>query len=293
MKAFVLSGGANYGAIQVGALQALLEHGHQPDMLVGVSAGALNAAWLAGHPDLKGVQQLARVWSDFAPRAFNPLSQLPALLNLVRGQRSLLSNQEVRSFVSKFLPPDAQLSTFNPQRLFITAARLSDGGLKVFGDDPEDRLLDALMSSTALPPLFPPWQVNGEEYIDGGLVSNLPIQVAIDRGADEIIALQTCHPLLKEDRALPKLGIIAYIAQTMGLMIRNQAKMEVRAAKSNPAISLHVIELWPKSDPGFWIFNQAGELIAAGRETTEAYLKIADFARPNPLRLWIRKLLRT
>lgn len=291
MKAFVLSGGANYGAIQVGALQALLENGHHPDMLVGVSAGALNAAWLAGHPDIKGVEQLVRVWRDFAPKNFSPLSQLPALLNVVRGQGYLLSNLEVKRFVTKFLPPDALLHNFNAVHLYITAAQLSDGTLKVFGDDPQDTLLDALMSSTALPPLFPPWHVNGEEYVDGGLASNLPIQVAIDRGADEIIALQTCHPLLKDDRAFAKTGIVAYIAQTMGLLIRNQAKMEIRAARLNPAIRLHVIELWPEADPGFWIFNKAEALIAAGYRTTEAYLKNTDFRRPNLLQQWVNKLL--
>ena len=47
--AFVLSGGGSLGAVQVGMLQALADHGIEPDLLVGTSAGALNAAWVAAH----------------------------------------------------------------------------------------------------------------------------------------------------------------------------------------------------------------------------------------------------
>ncbi len=58
MWAFVLSGDANYGAQQAGALEVLFEQGVQPDMLMGVSAGALNAAWVAVQPTLAGVQEM-------------------------------------------------------------------------------------------------------------------------------------------------------------------------------------------------------------------------------------------
>ena len=54
-----------------------------------------------------------------------------------------------------------------------------------------DRVLDALMASTALTPLHPPWEVNGDRYVDGGTVTPLPLRVALDRGATEIWALHT------------------------------------------------------------------------------------------------------
>ena len=74
-------------------------------------------------------------------------------------------------------------------RLFVTATHLRTGRLHVFGDDPNDRVLDALMASTALIPLHPPWEIDGEKYVDGGTVTPLPIRVALERGATEIFAL--------------------------------------------------------------------------------------------------------
>src|SRR3954464_3316769 len=61
--AFVLSGGASLGAMQAGMLRALYERGIQPDLLVGTSAGALNAAFVASRPQAaQPAAQLARVW---------------------------------------------------------------------------------------------------------------------------------------------------------------------------------------------------------------------------------------
>ena len=77
MRAFVLSGGANYGAQQVGALEVLFEIGLQPDMIMGVSAGALNAAWVAVHPTLEGVQELARIWREDAAASVPSRSSAP------------------------------------------------------------------------------------------------------------------------------------------------------------------------------------------------------------------------
>ena len=62
MIAFVLSGGGNLGALQVGALLVLMAEGIYPDMLVGTSAGAVNAAFLASDPTLEGVERLAEIW---------------------------------------------------------------------------------------------------------------------------------------------------------------------------------------------------------------------------------------
>jgi len=289
MKAFVLSGGGNYGAMQAGALEALFEHGHKPDMLVGVSAGALNAAWLASQPDLNGVGQLVRLWRDIAPRSFKPLNQLPALLRLVRGQSSLLANDDLLRFITRFLPADARFTDFSHPSLFVVAVRLSDGALKVFGDEPEDRLLDGLMATTALPPIFPPWRIGTEAYVDGGLITNLPVRIALERGAKEIIALHTCHPQMKKN-VITGNGIMAYVAQTMALMIKGQSEREFETAHWSRNARLHLIQLWPDWDPGFWVFDKPAELIAAGRRITEAYLESHDYSSPSQFRVWLDKL---
>ncbi len=71
--AWVLRGGASFGAAQVGMARALIEAGHHPDLLYGTSAGALNAAWLAADPTLEGIASLARLWTSVRRRDVFPI----------------------------------------------------------------------------------------------------------------------------------------------------------------------------------------------------------------------------
>ena len=75
--AFVLSGGGSLGAVQVGMLQALAERGVEPDLLVGTSCGALNAAWVAGHGMSRtSLAELAAVWIGLRRRDIFPSMSL-------------------------------------------------------------------------------------------------------------------------------------------------------------------------------------------------------------------------
>src|SRR5512134_1494874 len=122
MRAFVLSGGANYGAQQVGALEVLLEHDLRPDMVMGVSAGALNAAWVALHPTLAGVRELARIWCEDAAGSIPSIGPLTALLRLIRGRDSLLSNDSLLHFLRRWPLADSTFGEFVDPRLYTVAA---------------------------------------------------------------------------------------------------------------------------------------------------------------------------
>ena len=288
MKAFVLSGGANYGAIQVGALQALLENDIYPDMLVGASAGALNAAWFARQPNLEGLQQLERVWRQHAPGLYRQPGGVALLLRLVQGQDGLLTNTALERFISKVIPPQVTFADIRSPHLYVVAVRLRDGWLRVFGDHPEDHLMDALMASTALPPLFPPWSVDGESYVDGGVLSNLPLQVAVEHGANEIYALDISQPLGAVRKYLPH-GVLTTAAQAVLLMHTRQVQVEIARVRENPKVRLHYLSLKPTVDPGFWEFSMAPDLIADGRQVVERYLAQEINHQPlSPLK-WLRK----
>src|SRR5262245_12662539 len=82
--AFVLSGGGNLGAVQVGMLRALLEHGVTPDLVVGCSVGALTGAALADEPTLVGVARLEQVWRTADGDEVMPRSWLPRAAALAR-----------------------------------------------------------------------------------------------------------------------------------------------------------------------------------------------------------------
>jgi len=272
MRAFVLSGGGNYGALQAGALASLIQHGLRPDLIIGASAGALNAAWFAAHPTPSGVRELCRLWIDQAPRAFPPLASVNTVMRLARGKDGILSNSPLVDYIRRFGPGDGHFRDYRQPRLYVVAVRLSDGILKVFGDDPDERVLDGLMASTAVPPVFRPWEVDGVAYVDGGVISNLPLEAAVARGADEVYALLIGpHSLASLDGKQAE-GALGVTGQAVSLMLNHQVSREIEEIRRRRGVRLHVIRLDATPDPGFWNFEAAGELIAAGRQSVDHYL---------------------
>ncbi len=269
MRAFVLSGGGNYGALQVGALQALFDRGIQPDLLVGTSAGALNAAWFAGDPTARGLRQLARLWTGYAPQLFAGYRRLIALYHMASTRASIIPSQMLVDLISRWMPAGVSFKNYGSLPVYAVAARLADGARHVFGDEPGDLLLDGLMASTALPPLFPPWNVNGAAYIDGGAVANLPLRVAVERGADEIYALQICGGPYGSDHA-PE-GILPVVIQSIIVMVNQQASAEFEAVRRIPGIRLHLIQLCADTNPGFWNFDASAEMICDGYGAVDDY----------------------
>src|SRR5207245_10015271 len=86
--AFAISGGGARGAAQVGMLRALIERGITPDLVVGVSIGAWNGAWLAHRPDLERVKKLEEVWRQVTRRTLERVCWRAAG-NMVRRKPSL------------------------------------------------------------------------------------------------------------------------------------------------------------------------------------------------------------
>jgi NTE family protein len=291
VRAFVLSGGANYGALQSGALQVLYERGLKPDILVGASAGALNAAWLATHPSLGSSKELARIWRDEGPSLYPPLSSINSILRVSRGKESILSNEPLREFILRWIPARATFAEYCRPRLYVVAVRLSDGCLRVFGDRPDDRILDGLMASTAIPPLLPPWRIDGEDYVDGGVAADLPLQVAAHRGADEIIGLMNCVQFGPwESRGLH--GALATTARAVSISLERQVELETEIIRRRPGLRLDVIRLRAEMDPGFWNFEQAETLASAGRSDAERYFHREHRRRAKGSHPWIDQQLR-
>ncbi|TFH35755.1 MAG: patatin-like phospholipase family protein, partial [Anaerolineales bacterium] len=190
MIAFVLSGGGSRGAFEVGALRALLANGIQPDLLVGTSAGAVNATAIALDPTLEGVERLERLWLRMDEDVFYSPNPLVVALRLMLKKPSLYSNARFYRFVrAEILPQARTFSDLIKARLFLTGVDLERGDLHVFGDTPDDSVIEAIMASTAIQPYFAPWAYRGRRYIDGGFISNLPLLAALERGASEIYAI--------------------------------------------------------------------------------------------------------
>ena len=99
MIAFVLSGGGNRGALEAGALVALFERGIQPDILIGTSAGAVNAAALALNPTLEGAQAVAAMWKTIKQSDIFPGNWFTFAWRFLTGADSLSPNDNIRKLI--------------------------------------------------------------------------------------------------------------------------------------------------------------------------------------------------
>src|SRR3954471_19131292 len=106
--AFVLSGGAGLGAIQVGMLHALYERGIAPDVIVGTSAGAMNGAFIASRPQtVPTADALASVWRGLRRGQVFPLNPLTGLLGFLGARDHLVPASGLRKLIARHVQPDA------------------------------------------------------------------------------------------------------------------------------------------------------------------------------------------
>ncbi len=265
MLSFVLSGGANFGALQAGALQVLLQQGWRPEMAVGTSAGALNAIFLASDPTVEGMERLAQRWREAGSIRIG----LPTLLNGVRRwlthQPGLIPSSALAEFLDVVFPAGVEtfgaLRALHGMRAYAVAVAMESGEPVAFGDRDQDRLIDGAMASTAVPPFFAPWRVDGVRYLDGGVRYKLPLQVALERGATRIIALDVANTMGSLAQAQDLAGITGY---AMTLMVEQQTALEIEAARQR-GVGLYVLRLVPPEDVRLWDYTQAERLVAEGR----------------------------
>ena len=278
MRAFVLSGGGNLGPLQVGALRALFERNIFPDMIVGCSAGALSSAQLARDPNMATVGVLEENWRNCRLSDVYPGSKALAIMRFITGKDSLFDNRRLYAMLQRYgITPAHTFGNMPTVPLYVTATDLRTGKLHVFGDDPNDLILDALMSSTALTPLHPPWEVNGERYVDGGTVTPLPIRTALERGATEVWALHIVDKNKGDTEPSGVRGVVGVLTRSVDTMLRMQAQHDLLLAQSSRT-RLHYLALSQPNPLKATDFSRAQELMDAGYATATAYLE-ASHAR--------------
>lgn len=283
MIAFVLSGGGNRGALEVGALQALLERGIAPDILVGTSAGAMNAAFIAADPSLVGALTLGALWKSLRRRDVFPGNALTMAWRVLTGQDSLVSSDRLRDLVIRNLPPGVACFGDLRVRLYTTAADLNTATLYLFGDDPSTPIVDAVMASASLPITFPPYMYQGAQLVDGGIVANVPIEIAMARGATEIYAIDLGY----SGEPVPDVqGVVAIAQRMLTTLIYQQLLNDLAEAAEDESVTLHHIRIPAFHGISMWDFGQAEAMIRAGEETAEAYL-----AHPQPLTVGVSEYL--
>jgi NTE family protein len=273
MRAIVLSGGGNLGPLQVGALRALLERGIVPELVVGCSAGALNGAFLAQEVSPARVEALAGLWRTVTQADVYPGNHWGALWRLVTGRDSLYDNRALYALLQRHsLSPATEFAHLTGARLLVTATALRSGQLHVFGREPHDRVLDALMASTALAPMHPPWEINAELYVDGGTVTPLPVRVALEEGATEIYALDLIGATPPREVTIMR-GIPALLRQSIMTTVRLQAQVDLSLARQKRHVRLHYLALGIENSPPPTDFTRAEEMFEAGYTQAMAMLE--------------------
>jgi NTE family protein len=179
--AFVLSGGGNHGVAQVGMLQALLERGIVPDVVIGASAGALNGSALAADPTVDGMEHLASVWRALRTEHIFPGGRFGRAWGLLSGGDHLYPNCGLAALIDRMAPARCFSDLALPLR--VIATDLSTGEEVVLASGP---LKPALLASAALPGSFPAVAHDHRTLVDGGVVDNVPLSHALAGPVDRV-----------------------------------------------------------------------------------------------------------
>ena len=216
-RILALQGGGALGAYQAGVYEVLAASGQTPHWVAGISIGAINAALIAGNPPERRVSRLHEFWdtvtssSSLLPRASAPGVELRSVMNEAhaamgavfglpgffvprfpaapfhwpgtKGALSFYDTAPLKATLEQLV--DFDLLNSGSVRLSVGAVNVRSGNFAYF--DTANQRLDArhIMASGALPPGFPPVEIDGQWYWDGGLVSNTPLQYVLDQSEAE------------------------------------------------------------------------------------------------------------
>lgn len=172
------------GAHEVGMMRALLERGILPDLVVGTSVGALNGAAVAADPSLETVERLQSVWLQLTRDDVFGGTLFAGAAQLMRSRTHLHSNLPLRRLIERSLP----VKTFEELAVPFqcVAASIERAAEHWFSTGP---LVDAILASSAVPGVLPVVELDGEHFIDGGVVNSIPLGRAVDLAANEIYVL--------------------------------------------------------------------------------------------------------
>jgi NTE family protein len=184
--AFVLGGGGLLGAVEVGMLRALLEAGVRPDLILGTSVGALNGALVAADPGPGVIDRLVGLWeSAVGGREVYGDGPVRQVRRAVRTGTHLHSVGPLRDRLAQELGDLTFAELGVPFQCCASSIERAAEHWFTHG-----RVVDAVVASAAVPGLLEPAEVDGEHYLDGGIVNWIPVGRAVECGATRVFVLQ-------------------------------------------------------------------------------------------------------
>ena len=199
----VLQGGGALGAFECGVVKALESENIYPDVVAGVSIGALNGAIIAANPrratealesfwreltvasppfyfqDLKQAAVASQILMFGVPRVSSRPRWLPPFEGAFEPWISFYDVSPMRRLITRYV--NFKSLKTSPVRLLVGAVDVAAGRLEIFDSYVDDITPDHVLASGSLPPGFPWSMVDGKAYWDGGVVSNSPLDLVSDR----------------------------------------------------------------------------------------------------------------
>jgi NTE family protein len=259
--AFVFAGGGSFGAIQVGMMHSLAAHGISADMVVGSSVGALNGAYYAGDPSLRGVLQLEAIWRGLTRHDVFPITWR-TLLGFIWRRDFLIPHDGIQKLIDDHLPyrnlQDARLP------VHIVTTDIISGDSVVLS---EGSAAQAIIASTAIPGAFAPVRYKDFYLADGAISSNTPIRVAIAKGANRLIILPTGYACSAH---APPAGAVANALHALTLLISRQLVSELEDI--DPGIEYFVVPPLCPLVGSPYDFSRTADHIERAIQSTDGWL---------------------
>jgi NTE family protein len=267
--AFVFQGGGSLSAPQVGMLRALTESGIAPRLVVGTSAGALNALAYATDPSPRGLDSLEDLWLRLRRRTVARLS-IGTFARAMIGRADGLFDPEPLAELLRGGTLVTPVFEDAVVRAAVVATDLISGEAVVIdrGDT-----TSALLATSAFPGIFPPVELGGTRLIDGGVAADIPVLQAEELGADECYVL----PAAGADGVdAPLRGPLAMAYHALGQILDASARRDTLAASG----SVHVLPAAVSAATNPLDFRDTRRLIDDGYRLTRSWLddRIASVA---------------
>jgi NTE family protein len=264
--AFVFSGGASLGAVELGALKAIVEEGIQADLVLGTSVGSLNGSMYAYDPSTKGIQFMEKIWTTIKTKNVFTPSPLVPLFNITTFGLYLISPKNLRKLITENMPFERIEEANIP--LYIIGTDIKNGEEIVFN---KGLLLEALMSSAAIPGVFPPQRMKGHMIVDGGVINNAPISTAVRLGAERVVVFPIGTPSPnQEPKTVAEMLIHSFI-----YLLNRQLATDLQLYKKK--VDLIVVPPPGDINIGPHDFSKSRKLIDQSYKTAKDWLKKDGF----------------
>lgn len=256
--ALVFCGGGSHGAMEVGFYQAIQELGLPVNLVIGSSIGALNGACIAaGMP----AAEMAQIWRSirrrdvarFTPRGVFTPRRHPAFLSL----------DPLRQLLRKVLPVTRFEDLVIPLTVVTTDLQR---GQPVYWSGAGD-IIEPLIASMSLPGVFPPVEIDGHQFVDGGIANNVPLDKAVEQGAQTILMVYcTCC----EASPRPFRGLVPILMRSFSIALDRKFSAELE--RFGTLVRVHSVQPRFPREIDLLDFRYTEELIEiAYRQTLEYF----------------------